>query len=107
MLDALALVPEDSYALRARLTRTCAGVEDALGLYEQAYGRLANALDGLPDQDSPEAVALLIELAVNGFWRSRFEAMQESCQRAVSAARVVGDAPSPRRPSPCSRSRIR
>ena len=93
LLDALALVPEDSYALRARLTRTCAGLEDALGLYEQAHGRLANALDGLPDQDSPEAVALLIELAVNGFWRSRYEAMQESCQRAVSAARVVGDAP--------------
>ena len=93
LLDALALVPEDSYALRARLTRTCAGLENALGRYEQAHGRLANALDGLPDQDSPEAVALLIELAVNGFWRSRYEAMQESCQRAVSAARVVGDAP--------------
>ena len=46
-----------------------------------------------PTTDSPEAVALLIELAVNGFWRSRYEAMQESCQRAVSAARVVGDAP--------------
>ena len=93
LLDALALVPEDSYALRARLTRTCAGLENALGRYEQAHTRLGNALDGLPDQDSPEAVALLIELGVNGFWRSRYEAMQESCQRAVIAARVVGDAP--------------
>ena len=93
LLDALALVPEDSYALRARLTRTCAGLENALGRYEQAHGRLANALDGLPDHGSPEAVALMIELGVNGFWRSRYEAMQESCQRAVSAARVVGDAP--------------
>src|SRR3954454_12892739 len=93
LLDALALVPEDSYALRARLTRTCAGLENALGRYEQAHRRLANALDGLPDHRSPEAVALFIELGVNGFWRSRYEAMQESCERAVSAARVVGDAP--------------
>jgi len=93
LLDALALVPEDSYALRARLTRTCAGLENALGRYEEAHGRLASALDGLPDHGSPEAVALMIELGVNGFWRSRYEAMQESCQRAVIAARVVGDAP--------------
>ena len=93
LLDALAIVPDDSYALRARLTRTCAGLENALGRHEEAHRRLATALDGLPDHGSPEAVALLIELGVNGFWRSRYDAMQESCQRAVSAARVVGDAP--------------
>jgi DNA-binding NarL/FixJ family response regulator/tetratricopeptide (TPR) repeat protein len=93
LLDALAIVPDDSLALRTRLTRACAGVESLLGRHEQARARLANALESLPDPGSPEAVALMIDLAINGFWRSRFEAMQESAERAVSVARPLGDAP--------------
>jgi DNA-binding CsgD family transcriptional regulator/tetratricopeptide (TPR) repeat protein len=93
LLEALAIVPGDSHVMRARLTRACAGVESALGRHEQARVHLAHALEGLPDPSSPDAVALTIELAMNGFWRARFEAMQESAERAVSAARLLGDAP--------------
>jgi ATP/maltotriose-dependent transcriptional regulator MalT len=93
LLDALAIVPHDAHALRARLARACAGVESLLGRQEQASDRLASALESLPDQGSPEGVALMIELAVNGLWRARYEAMHESAERAVNAARRLGDAP--------------
>ena len=45
LLEALAIVPDDSHALRARLARACAGVESLLGRQEQAGVRLASALD--------------------------------------------------------------
>jgi DNA-binding NarL/FixJ family response regulator len=93
LLDALAIVPGDEHATRARLARACAGVESVLGRHEQAGDRLANVLDSLPDPGSPEAVALTIELAMNGFWRARYEQMQASAERAVGAARALGDAP--------------
>ena len=93
LLDALAIVPEDAYEIRARLARACAGVESVLGRHEQARARLATALEGLPDSESPEAVALMIELALNGLWRTRYDEMRESADRAVATARRLGDAP--------------
>jgi DNA-binding NarL/FixJ family response regulator len=93
LLDALATVPDDSHALRARLARACAGVESNLGRQNQAGDRLARALEALPDQGSPEAVALMLELVVNALWRTRHEEMHEAAERAVNAARRLGDAP--------------
>ena len=93
LLDALAIVPEDAHEMRAKLARACAGVESVLGRHEQARARLTTALEGLPDSESPEAVALMIELALNGLWRTRYDAMRESAERAVATARVLGDAP--------------
>src|SRR5512133_3338212 len=93
LLDALALVPDDSHALRARVARAWAGVESLLGRQEQAGSRLASALDRLPDQGSPEAVALMTELAVNLVWRAQYEAMHEWAERAVTATRRLSDAP--------------
>jgi len=93
LLEGIAIVPEASTALRARLTRACAGVEHLLGHQEQAHARLANALDSLPEPVSPEAVALMIELALNGFYRTKYESMQDWAGRAVSAAGLLGDPP--------------
>jgi ATP/maltotriose-dependent transcriptional regulator MalT len=93
LLDALAIVPQDAPAVRARLVRACAGVESNLGRHEQARELLERALAGLPDPGSPEAVALVIELAMNGFWRADYAAMQDSAGRAVNAARALEDAP--------------
>jgi ATP/maltotriose-dependent transcriptional regulator MalT len=93
LLDALAIVPDDSHALRARLARACAGVESNLGRQDQAGDRLARALEALPDQGSREAVALMLELIVNALWRTRHEAMHEAAERAANAARRLGDAP--------------
>ena len=51
------------------------------------------ALGGLPEPASVEAVGLLIELALNEFYRSNYQAMHDWAGRAVSAAKVLGDAP--------------
>jgi tetratricopeptide (TPR) repeat protein len=93
LLEGIAIVPEDSVALRARLVRACAGVEHLLGRQEQARARLANALQALPDPASPEAVALMIELALNGFYATNYQSMLDWAQPAVSAARQLGDPP--------------
>jgi DNA-binding CsgD family transcriptional regulator/tetratricopeptide (TPR) repeat protein len=93
LLEGIAIAPEDSIALRARLTRACAGVEHLLGQQEQARVRLATALDRLPEPVSPEAVALMIELALNAFYRTKYEAMQDWADRAASGARLLGDRP--------------
>jgi DNA-binding NarL/FixJ family response regulator/tetratricopeptide (TPR) repeat protein len=67
-------------------------VERFLGRYEQAHTRLVTALLDLPEPASVASVGLLIELTVNEFYRSRYEAMHDWAERAVSAAKVVGDA---------------
>jgi DNA-binding CsgD family transcriptional regulator/tetratricopeptide (TPR) repeat protein len=93
LVDALVIAPVDSYEMRTRLTRACAAVESNLGRHAQAGDRLEKALASLPDQGSPDAVALLIDLAMNGLWRARYAEMQESAERAVHAARLLQDRP--------------
>jgi ATP/maltotriose-dependent transcriptional regulator MalT len=93
LLEGIAIVPADSVVLRARLIRACAGVEHLLGQQEQAHDRLAAALRSVPDSDSAEAVALMIELALNGFYRTEYQSMLDWAQPAVQAAKRVGDPP--------------
>jgi ATP/maltotriose-dependent transcriptional regulator MalT len=93
LLDSIGLVPADSVALRVRLTTACAGVEHLLGRHEQAHARLASAMDGLHDPASREAAALMIELAMDGFFRMDYELMREWAERALSTARPLGDRP--------------
>jgi DNA-binding NarL/FixJ family response regulator len=88
LLEALAIAPDD-----ATVARRCAAVESLLGRHEQAGARLASAIERLPDQGSPEAVALMNELAVNLVWRARYEEMHACAERAVGAARRLGDPP--------------
>jgi DNA-binding NarL/FixJ family response regulator len=93
LLDSIGLVPADSVALRVRLTTACAGVEHLLGRHEQAHARLASAVDSLRDPASREAAALMIELAMDGFFRMDYELMREWAERALSTARPLGDRP--------------
>jgi DNA-binding NarL/FixJ family response regulator/tetratricopeptide (TPR) repeat protein len=93
LLEAVTIVPQRSSALRTTLTTACARVEHRLGHYEQAHARLVHALSGLPEPTSAESVELLIELALNEFYRSNYQAMQDWARRAVSAANLLGDAP--------------
>src|SRR4051812_15514420 len=93
LLEALEIVPAGEAGLRARLFRACAGVETNLGLQEQAHDRLVRALEELPDQSSREAVALMLELMINALWRTKHEEMHTAAERAVQAARRLGDIP--------------
>jgi DNA-binding NarL/FixJ family response regulator len=93
LLESIALVPEEATAPRARLTAACAAVEHLLGDHEQAHARLVGALSDLADAASPEAVALMIELASDAIFRLQYENAQDWGRRAVSAARPLGDRP--------------
>ena len=73
LLESIDLVPESAVALRVRLTTACAGVEHLLGRHEDAHDRLVQALTSLEDAQSPEAAALMIELALDGVYRMEFE----------------------------------
>src|SRR5262249_60699128 len=87
------LVPAESIALRTTLTTACARAEHRLGHYEQAHGRLISELGGLPEPGSAEAVDLLIELALNEFYRTKYHSMDHWARRAVSAAKALADPP--------------
>jgi ATP/maltotriose-dependent transcriptional regulator MalT len=93
MLEAVARVPTAEIDLRTTVATACAAVERFLGRYEHAHARLVAALRVLPQPASVESVELLIELTLNEFYRSRYEAMHDWAARAVRAAKVVGDPP--------------
>jgi ATP/maltotriose-dependent transcriptional regulator MalT len=93
LLESLRIVPREPIALRVRLTVACAGVEHMLGLHRDARARIRAALDRLPDPAAPEAVALMIVLAFDGFFRTDFDAMRDAAERALAAARPLGDRP--------------
>jgi ATP/maltotriose-dependent transcriptional regulator MalT len=92
MLEAVAIVPPEEIDLSTTVATACAAVERFLGRYEHAHVRLVRALCVLPEPASAESVELLIELTLNEFYRSRYDAMGEWATRAVSAAKAVGDA---------------
>jgi DNA-binding NarL/FixJ family response regulator/tetratricopeptide (TPR) repeat protein len=93
LLEATAVVPAHSSAIGTTVAATCARTERFLGRYEPAHDRLATALHGLTEPASAESVGLLIELTLNEFYRSRFEAMRDWAERAVSAAKLLKDPP--------------
>ncbi len=90
-LEAVALVPGLPPALRTTVATSCASVERFLGRYEDAHSRLVRALRLLRETASVERVELLMELTLNEFYRSRYEAMREWADLAVRDAAEVGD----------------
>jgi len=92
VLEAVALVPGQPSALCTTVATACASIERFLGRYEHAHTRLLRALRILPEPASAERVELLIELTLNEFYRSSYEAMRDWAAAALSAAKEVGDA---------------
>jgi ATP/maltotriose-dependent transcriptional regulator MalT len=91
LLEAMVVVPDQCTTLRTTLTTACARVERYLGRYEEANSRLVGALRLLPESASVEGVELPIELTLNEFYRSRYEAMRGWAGRAFGAAGKLGD----------------
>lgn len=90
LLDALAAVPVDASQVRSDLVQRCAAVESALGQHEPARTRLVGALAEVPDHHSTQAAGLLIQLAMNGFWRSSYDSMRDYAQAAAEAGQDDG-----------------
>jgi ATP/maltotriose-dependent transcriptional regulator MalT len=93
LLEALELVPTESDALFASLTRACAATESLLGRPQQAAQRLRSALLRLRAEPSPDRVALMLELAVNSLYQTRFDEMHETSHAALEDAQALADAP--------------
>jgi ATP/maltotriose-dependent transcriptional regulator MalT len=91
-LQAAALAQGQPGALTTTVARACASVERFLGRYEHAHARLVRALRLLPEPASTERAELLIELTLNEFYRSRYEAMRDWAVPAASEAKESGDA---------------
>jgi ATP/maltotriose-dependent transcriptional regulator MalT len=93
LLESIGLVPPDAVALRVRLITACAGIEHLLGRHEQAHTRLVTAMEGLRDPASPEAAALEMELAMDGFFLMEYERMRAWAERALRTAQPLDDRP--------------
>jgi tetratricopeptide (TPR) repeat protein len=93
MVESLELLPDDALALRVKLTAGCAGLENLIGRHQEAHTRLMSGLDSLPDTTSPEAAELMLELAVDGFYRMDYGSMRDWARRAHDAAKPLGERP--------------
>ena len=91
LTDAIRIAPEDAVALRVQLIAACAGVDLLLGNLAAADRRLERALEQLPGDGSPEAFALMLDLARVAPYRCEFEAGRRWSERALDAARSLGD----------------
>jgi len=91
LLESIRLVPDDAAGLRVRLATKCAVVEHQLGRYVEARVRLEGTLERLEEPDSPEAVGLMIELALNGLFQADFDGMDRWAGRAYTAAEPLDD----------------
>ena len=93
LLECLELLREDELVMRTRLTAKCAGLEHLLGHHEAAGRRLTAAFTQLDDETSPEAVVLMLEIAVDGLYREAQASSREWALRALAGARALGDGP--------------
>ena len=93
LLESIELLPVEAVAPRTGLTAGAAGIEHLLGEHEQARDRLARALEQLPDRAAPEAVALMLELAIGSLFDADYEAMRGWAAQALDGARPLADRP--------------
>ncbi len=93
LLESIALTPDAEDGPRVGLIGACAGLEQLLGHHEAARTRLTAALHRRSGAASPEAVELMILLAVGDFYRVDYEAMRAWGVRALGAATEL-DVPS-------------
>jgi tetratricopeptide (TPR) repeat protein len=75
------------------LVAACAGVEQLLGLHDEAQARLERALGALDDPASPEAATLMLDLGIGAFYRLEFPRSREWAARALPVASALGRRP--------------
>ena len=61
-------MPPDDPVLRGRVIASAAKVKQLVGRHGEAHRELERALEALPDQGSPEATTLKLELAADSFF---------------------------------------
>lgn len=92
LLEAIDLVPRAEVAVRVRLATSCARIEQLMGRHTEARTRLEGTLATLDDPASAEAVALMITLSLDSFYRP-MEGRERMRARTIELARALGDRP--------------
>jgi tetratricopeptide (TPR) repeat protein len=93
LLELLAVLSAETPARRVRASAACASIEHLLGRHEDAHVRLLNALSQLPDQDSPDRAALMLDLGMDAYYGRDYECMQHWGTEALAVARSLSDRP--------------
>jgi ATP/maltotriose-dependent transcriptional regulator MalT len=93
LLEAMAGLPDDAGLLRTELTVECAHVEQLMGRHGDARRRLLEAWDSRQAADAAPSVDLLVNLAVDAFYRTDYEQMLARGHEALAIARRAGDPP--------------
>jgi len=91
LLECIEITPPEAEDVCVRVTTACAAVEHLLGLQKEAHDHLATALANLGNAGSAEAVELMIELSVDGFYAGDFDAARDWAGRAVATATPLGE----------------
>jgi DNA-binding CsgD family transcriptional regulator/tetratricopeptide (TPR) repeat protein len=93
LVESIAIAPPEAVGLRVQLVTACAGVERLLGRHDEAHGRLLACLDELPEPAAADAIALMLELAVDALFRTDTESLLTWARRAQAGAQELGDRP--------------
>ena len=93
LLESIAFAPAETAGLHVQLATTCAGVERLLGRHEQAHARLVAGLEQVPNPAAPDAISLMIELAIDGLFRADPDSVCDWGKRALDAARESQERP--------------
>lgn len=91
LLDAIELVPTERPEQRVELATACAATEQLLGRHEEAHRRLISTLESLPSGAGRAAVAVMIALVMDGFYRHETDSMVEWGRRAAELAHTLDD----------------
>jgi DNA-binding NarL/FixJ family response regulator len=93
LLQLLELLGTDGSELHVRVIGTCATIEHLLGRHSEAHDRLHCALARVCDRSSPEAVALMIEIAIDEYYNTDYEQMRIWAKQALANARALDERP--------------
>lgn len=91
LLESLQLLSDDDPGPSVQLVAACAALDQLLGRHDAAYTRLERALADLPDEESADGVTLLINLALESFYRRAYDASLGWSLRALDIAMRLGD----------------
>jgi DNA-binding CsgD family transcriptional regulator len=86
LLQIIGGLPADSDSGWSQAVAALASVELALGRHSGARRRLESALEALPDQHAPQAVPLLVALAMDVSYQGEFTRGTQAGVRALGAA---------------------
>lgn len=91
LLTTFDLLPAGPGEVRTRLISSLASLEQMLGRHHDARNRLLGALDDLPETDSAESAAFLLELAYDRYFVMEYDRMAEWAQRSLAVATRLQD----------------